>query len=188
VRKAICPLTAGGGTLLIVGCGSGHSIAPVPQPKTASSATASLGSLVVHPQEAVLRLSRGSSTAGFQITAVPHDTWDVQIGAPASADFEVDALKSDGERLSLLETARGCTAFSGSPSGRIRRPAVGRSSPRNAPAPLQQLAFRSRSTVLDLNRRANSPVGTRLPETAQRAARTHRQPHRLPFTGQREHR
>jgi hypothetical protein len=38
------------------------------------------------------------------ITAVPHDTWDVRISAPASAEFEVDALKSDGERLSLLET------------------------------------------------------------------------------------
>jgi hypothetical protein len=38
------------------------------------------------------------------ITAVPRDTWDMHITAPASADFEVDALKSDGERLSLLET------------------------------------------------------------------------------------
>ncbi len=52
----------------------------------------------------MLRLARDRSTARFEITAVPHDTWDVRIGAPASADFEVDALKSDGERLSLLET------------------------------------------------------------------------------------
>jgi hypothetical protein len=52
----------------------------------------------------VLHLARGRSTARFQITAVPHDTWDVRISAPAGADFEVDALKSDGERLYLLET------------------------------------------------------------------------------------
>jgi hypothetical protein len=38
------------------------------------------------------------------ITPVPHDTWGVRISAPASADFEVDALKLDGERLSVLET------------------------------------------------------------------------------------
>jgi len=105
VRKAIYPLMAGVGTLLIGGCGSsGHSIAPAPQPKTDNSTPASLSSLVGHPQEAVLRLSRGRSTARFQITAVPHDTWDVRITAPASADFEVDALKSYGERLYLLET------------------------------------------------------------------------------------
>jgi hypothetical protein len=106
VRKAICSLMAGGGALLIVGCGSGHSIASAPQPKTASSTPASLGPLVGRPQEAVLRLPRGRSTARFVITAVPHDTWDVRITAPASADFEVNALKSDGERLSLLETTR----------------------------------------------------------------------------------
>jgi hypothetical protein len=35
---------------------------------------------------------------------VPHDTWDVRIDAPASADFELVALKSDGESLHLLET------------------------------------------------------------------------------------
>jgi hypothetical protein len=52
----------------------------------------------------VLSLPRGRSTARFQVTAVPHDTWDVRISAPASADFEVDALKSDGEWLYLLET------------------------------------------------------------------------------------
>jgi hypothetical protein len=38
------------------------------------------------------------------IAAVQHDTWEVRISAPESADFEVDVLKSDGERLSLLET------------------------------------------------------------------------------------
>jgi len=59
---------------------------------------------VGRPQAAVLRLPRGHSTAKFVITAVPHDTWDERISAPASVDFEVDALKSDGERLSLLET------------------------------------------------------------------------------------
>ena len=104
MRKAIYSLMAGAGALSIVGCGSGHSTAPVPQPKIASSTPASLGSLVGRPQEAVLRLAHGRSTARFVITAVPHDTWDVRISAPASADFEVDVLKSDGERLSLLET------------------------------------------------------------------------------------
>jgi len=90
--------------LALSSCGSGHSTAPAPQPNTASSTPVSLSSFVGRPQEAVLRLARGRSTAGFEITAVPHDTWDVRISAPASADFEVDALKSDGERLSLLET------------------------------------------------------------------------------------
>jgi hypothetical protein len=105
VRKAIYLLMAGAGALCIGGCGSsGHSTAQAPQPKTASSAPISLSSLVGRPQEAVLRLARGRSTARFEITGVPHDTWDVRIGAPASADFEVDALKSDGERLLLLET------------------------------------------------------------------------------------
>jgi hypothetical protein len=52
----------------------------------------------------VLRLARGHSAARFVITAVPHDTWNVRISAPESADFEVDVLKSNGERLSLLET------------------------------------------------------------------------------------
>ena len=103
--KAIYLLTAGAGALCIGGCGpSGHSPTPAPQPKMASSTPVSLSSLVGHPQEAVLRLPRGRSTARFEIAAVPHDTWDVRISAPASADFEVDALKSDVERLSLLET------------------------------------------------------------------------------------
>jgi hypothetical protein len=101
---AIYLLMAGTGALLIGSCGSSHSTASAPQPKTAISTPASFGSFVGRPQEAVLRLPRGRSTARFQITAVPHDTWDVRITAPASADFEVDALKSDGERLSLLET------------------------------------------------------------------------------------
>jgi hypothetical protein len=104
VRKAIYSLIAGAGALWIGGCGSSHSTAPAPQPKTVSSTPASFGSLVGRPQEAVLRLPRGRSTARFVITAVPHDTWDVRISAPASADFAVDALKSDGESLHLLET------------------------------------------------------------------------------------
>ncbi len=104
VRKAIYSLMAVAVTLLIVGCGSGHSAAPAPQPKTAGSPPASLGPLVGRPQEAVLRLPRGRSAASFAITAVPHDTWDVRVTGPASADFEVNVLKSDGERLSLLET------------------------------------------------------------------------------------
>lgn len=54
----------------------------------------------------MLRLARGHSTARFVITAVPHDTWNVRVSAPASANFEVDALKSGGERLSLLETTQ----------------------------------------------------------------------------------
>jgi hypothetical protein len=102
VRKAIYLLMAGAGALCIGGCGSSdHSTTPTPQSKTASSTPASL---VGHPQEAVLRLPRGRSTARFVITAVPHDTWDVRITAPASADFEVEVLKSDGEHLWLLET------------------------------------------------------------------------------------
>jgi len=104
VRKAVYLLMAGAGAVWIGGCGSGHSTASAPQPKTASSTPASLGSLVGRPQESVLRLPRGRSTARFVITAVPHDTWDVRISAPASADFEVEVLKSDGERLSILET------------------------------------------------------------------------------------
>lgn len=92
------------GALCVAGCGSGT--APAPQPKTTSSTPVSLGLLVGRPQEAVLRLPRGRSTARFQITAVPHDTWDVHISAPASADFEVEVLKSDGEHLWLLETTR----------------------------------------------------------------------------------
>jgi hypothetical protein len=52
----------------------------------------------------VLRLARGHSTARFVITAVPHNTWVVRINAPTSADFEVNVLKSGGERLTLLET------------------------------------------------------------------------------------
>lgn len=99
MRKALRSLLAGAGALCIVGCG--HSTAQAPQPKTASSTPAPL---VGRPQEAVLRLARGRSTARFVITPVPHYTWDVRISAPASADFEVDALKSDGESLHLLET------------------------------------------------------------------------------------
>ena len=102
VRKAVYSLMAG--ALWIGGCGSGHSTAPAPQPTTAGSTPASIGSLVGRPHAAVLRLAREHSTAHFVITAVPHDIWVVRISAPASADFEVDALKSDGERLSLLET------------------------------------------------------------------------------------
>jgi hypothetical protein len=49
------------------------------------------------------------------ITAVPHDTWGARISAPASADFEVNVLKSDGERLTVLETThqREACAISG---------------------------------------------------------------------------
>ncbi len=104
VRKAVYLLMAGAGAVWIGGCGSGHSTASAPQPKTASSTPASLGSRLGRPQESLLRLPRGRSTARFVITAVPHDTWDVRISAPASADFEVEVLKSDGERLSILET------------------------------------------------------------------------------------
>jgi hypothetical protein len=104
VRKAVYSLMAGAGALSIGGCGSGHSTASAPQPTTASSTPASLGSFVGRPQAAVLRLARGHSTAHFVITGVPHDTWVVRISAPASADFEVRVLKSDGERLTLLET------------------------------------------------------------------------------------
>jgi hypothetical protein len=103
VRKVIYWLMAGAGALWIGGCGSAHSTASATQPKTASSTRASLASLVGRPQGSVLRLEPGRSTARFVITAVPHDTWDVRISAPESADFEVDVLKSDGERLSLLE-------------------------------------------------------------------------------------
>ena len=94
----------GAGVLALSSCGSGRSTAPAPQPRATSSTAASLSSFVGRPQEALLRLPLGRSTARFEITAVPHDTWDVRISAPASVDFEVDALKSDGERLSLLET------------------------------------------------------------------------------------
>jgi len=95
---------AGAATVLIAGCGSGHPTAPVRQPDTASSTPASLVSLVGRPQEAALRLSSGLSAARFAITAVAHEAWDAQISAAANADFEVEALKSDGERLHLLET------------------------------------------------------------------------------------
>lgn len=92
------------GALCVTGCGSGQSTARTSKPKTPGSARASLSSLVGRPQEALLSLPRGRSTANFVVTAVAHDAWDVRIAAPASADFEVNALKSDGERLSLLET------------------------------------------------------------------------------------
>jgi hypothetical protein len=104
VRRAINSLIAGAGALSIGGCGSGHSTAPAPQPNKASSTSAALGPLVGRPQAAVLRLAHDRSTARFVITPVPHDTWAVRISAPASADFEVGALKSDGERLAILET------------------------------------------------------------------------------------
>jgi hypothetical protein len=104
MRKAIHSLMLAAGAVWIGGCGSGQSTAPASQPKTASSTAALLGSLVGRPQGSVLRLPRGRSAARFAITAVPHDTWDVRISAPASADFEVDALKSDGESLAILET------------------------------------------------------------------------------------
>ncbi len=75
----------------------------------------------------MLRLSRGRSTARFVITAVPHDTWDVRIGAPASADFEVDARKPDGEWLYLLETThqREACAITGTSLHCFQRFAVG---------------------------------------------------------------
>ena len=60
----------------------------------------------------MFRLARGHSTARFVITAVAHDTWVVRISAPASADFEVDALKSDGETLHILETTHHAEACS----------------------------------------------------------------------------
>jgi len=125
VRKAIYSLMAGAGALLMIGCGSGT--APAPQPKTASSTPAPLSSLIGGPQEAVLRLQRGRSTARFQITAVPHDTWDVRINAPASADFEVEVLKSDGEHLWLLETThqREACAITGTRVHCFQRFAIG---------------------------------------------------------------
>jgi hypothetical protein len=104
VRKATYLSTVVACALGTVGCGSGHSTAPASQSKTAGSLPASLGSFIGRPQEAVLHLSRGPSTARYVITAVPHDTWALRVGAPASADFEVDALKSNGEWLYLLET------------------------------------------------------------------------------------
>ena len=124
MRKAIRSLIAAACALGIGGCGSGHSTAPASQPKTASSTPASL---VGRPQEAVLRFAPGRSTARFVITAVPHDTWDAGITAPASADFEVDALKSDGESLHLLETThqREACAISGTRSHCFLRFAIG---------------------------------------------------------------
>jgi hypothetical protein len=107
VWKVVYSLIAGAGTLLIGGCGSGQSTAPAPQPKIASSGPASLVSFVGRPQRAVLRLSPGRSSARFAITAVPRDAWDVRISAPASAGLEVDALKSNGERLHVLEATHG---------------------------------------------------------------------------------
>jgi hypothetical protein len=79
------------------------------------------------PQEAVLRLPRGRSTARFEITAVPHDTWDLRITAPARADFEVNALKSDGEWLYLLETThqREACAITGTRVHCFQRFAIG---------------------------------------------------------------
>ena len=125
MRKATYSLMAG--ALCVVGCGSGHSTTPAPQPKTASSRRAPLSSLVGRPQKAVLRLSSGSSTARFQITAVPHDTWDVRITAPASAHFEVEVLKSDGEHLWLLETTheREACAITGTRVHCFQRFAIG---------------------------------------------------------------
>lgn len=113
--------------LALSSCGSGHSTTPAPQAKRASSTPVSLSSFVGRPQEAVLRLARGRSRARFEITAVPHDTWDVRISAPASADFEVDGLKSDGERLSLLETThqREACATTGTRLNCFQRFAVG---------------------------------------------------------------
>jgi hypothetical protein len=104
VRKVPYLSTVVACALWTVGCGSGHSTAPASQSKTAGSLPASLGSFTGRPQEAVLHLSRGRSTARFVVTAVPHDTWALRVGAAASADFEVDALKSNGEWLYLLET------------------------------------------------------------------------------------
>ena len=77
---------------------------------------ASPASLVGRPQEAVLRLPAGRSTSRFVITAVPHDSWDLEVSAPATADLAVEALKPDGERLYLLETTRerhACTVTGG---------------------------------------------------------------------------
>jgi hypothetical protein len=75
----------------------------------------------------VLRLERGRSTARFEITAVPHDTWDVRIRAPASADFEVEVLKSDEEHLWLLETThqRQACAITGTRVHCFQRFAIG---------------------------------------------------------------
>ena len=117
----------GVGMLALSSCGSSRSTAPAPQPRTATSTPVSLSSLVGRPQEALLHLARGRSTAHFVITAVPHDTWDVRISAPASADFEVEALKSDGERLSLLETTheREACAITGTRSHCFLRFAIG---------------------------------------------------------------
>lgn len=104
VLKATHSLMASAGALLIGGCGSGHSTPSTSQPKIPASTPALLGSLVGRPQGAVLRLTAGRSSAHFVITAVAHDTWDMQVSAPSSANFAVDALKADGERLHLLET------------------------------------------------------------------------------------
>jgi hypothetical protein len=124
VRTAIYFLIAAGCALGTGGCGSGHSTAPASQQKIAPSTPASL---VGRPQEAVLRFAPGRSTARFVITAVPHDTWDVRISAPAGADFEVDALKSDGESLHLLETThqREACSVSGTRSHCFMRFAIG---------------------------------------------------------------
>ena len=127
MHRAIYSLLTGAGALLIVGCGSGHSTTPARQSKTAGSTVGSFGPLVGGPQEAVLRLERGRSTARFEITAVPHDTWDLRITAPARADFEVNALKSDGEWLYLLETThqREACAITGTRVHCFQRFAIG---------------------------------------------------------------
>ncbi len=96
----------GAGLLSLSSCGSSRSAPTAAAPPRANAQATAAAALVGRPQAAVLRLPRGHSTAKFVITAVPHDTWDVRISAPASADFEVDALKSDGELLHLLETTQ----------------------------------------------------------------------------------
>jgi hypothetical protein len=127
VRRVIYSLVAGMGALLMGGCGSGRSTAAPPQSTTGGSAHTSNVALVGRPQEAVLRLSRGHSTARFVITGVPRDTWDLRIGAPAGADFEVDAQNANGEWLHLLETThqREACAITGARLRCFQRFAIG---------------------------------------------------------------
>jgi len=102
-------------------------MAPASPRKAPGRTPASLESLVGRSQEAVLRFARGRSTARFVITAVPRHGWDVRVGGLASADVEVDALKSDGEGLHLLQTThqQGACAITGARSHCFLRFAVG---------------------------------------------------------------
>jgi hypothetical protein len=99
-------LIASAGALGMVACGSDIPATTAKQSKMSGTTPAAVAFLASRPQEAVLRLPAGRSTSRFEITAVPHDEWDLRVSAPAKADLSVEALKPDGERLYLLETTR----------------------------------------------------------------------------------